>query len=165
MTLQSVVLITQYFQAMICLAGMGSFLWSSPALQSVTLILTMLIRKLSLSSAKAGQFLGFLQKKLCIYYHPFTRSEGKTLSREKLTETDCFLFAQDCHSCSHSSTLLIRHHLHHPRQLLRHGGAGHRVSPRHPPPPQRSYYSCLVLLFCHKLQDIFLIFQINPIIY
>ena len=73
-------LITGYFQAMICLAGMGSFLWSSPALQSVTLILTMLIRKLSLSSAKAGQFLGFLQKKLCIYYHPFTRSEGKTLS-------------------------------------------------------------------------------------
>ena len=68
------------FQAMICLAGMGSFLLSLPALQSVTLILTMLIRRLSLSSAKAGQFLGFLQKKLCIYYHPFTRSEGKTLS-------------------------------------------------------------------------------------
>ena len=71
---------------MICLAGMGSFLWSSPALQSVTLILTMLIRKLSLSSAKAGQFLGFLQKKLCIYYHPFTRSEGKTLSPVRVAE-------------------------------------------------------------------------------
>ena len=151
---------------MICLAGMGSFLLSLPALQSVTLILTMLIRKLSLSSAKAGQFLGFLQKKLCIYYHPFTRSEGKTLSPEIVTERFLSsLFPQDCHSCSHSSTLLIRHHLHHPRQLLRHGRAGHRVSPRHPPPTQRSYYSCLVLLFCHKLQDIFLIFQINPIIY
>ena len=146
---------------------MGSFLLSLPALQSVTLILTMLIRKLSLSSAKAGQFLGFLQKKLCIYYHPFTRSEGKTLSLERGAArfSFLFLFLQDCHSCSHSSTLLIRHHLHHPRQLLRHGRAGHRVSPRHPPPTQRSYYSCLVLLFCHKLQDIFLIFQINPIIY
>ena len=125
-------LITGYFQAMICLAGMGSFLLSLPALQSVTLILTMLIRKLSLSSAKAGQFLGFLQKKLCIYYHPFTRSEGKTLSLEESDwDSDCFLFVQDCHSCSHSSSLLIRHHLHHPRQLLRHGGTGHRVSQPH----------------------------------
>ena len=73
-------IITRYFQAMIFLAGTGSFLLSLPALQSVTLILTTLIRRHSLSSAKAGQFLGFLQKKLCIYYHPFTRSEGKTLS-------------------------------------------------------------------------------------
>ena len=125
-------IITRYFQAMIFLAGMGSFLLSLPALQSVTLILTMLIRKLSLSSAKAGQFLGFLQKKLCIYYHPFTRSEGKTLSPEIVTERFLSsLFPQDCHSCSHSSTLLIRHHLHHPCQLLRHGGTGHRVSHRH----------------------------------
>ena len=71
-------IITRYFQAMIFLAGTGSFLLSLPALQSVTLILTTLIRRHSLSSAKAGQFLGFLQKKLCFYYHLFTRSEGKT---------------------------------------------------------------------------------------
>ena len=128
----SLLLITGYFQAMICLAGMGSFLLSLPALQSVTLILTMLIRKLSLSSAKAGQFLGFLQKKLCIYYHPFTRSEGEAGDPG---QPGVMCRVQDCHSCTHSSSLLIRHHLHHPRQLLRHGGAGHRVSHRHPPPP------------------------------
>ena len=133
---------------MICLAGMGSFLLSLPALQSVTLILTMLIRKLSLSSAKAGQFLGFLQKKLCIYFHPFTRSEGKTLSLEKVAEVLTvsispglpFMF-----SLTHSS--------HSPSSAPSSSTATSWWSPtqsKSPPPTStRKLYSCLVLLFCH----------------
>ena len=153
----ALVLITGYFQAMICLAGMGSFLLSLPALQSVTLILTMLIRKLSLSSAKAGQFLGFLQKKLCIYYHLFTRSEGK-----KSQPSDGLWL--ECSGLPSMSSLILSSHS--PSSAPSSSTATSWSSRTQSKlPPSSTLYSCLVLLFSDKLTNILLIFQINPIIY
>ena len=134
---------------MIYLVAMVSFPWSLPALQSVTLTHTMLTRKPSLLSAKVEPYLGkpkggfshilnltfnfvldFLQRRLSIYYHLFTQSEGRSCPVCHDLATNSFS-CQDCHPCAHPPSLLLRHHLHHPRQLLRYGGARHRVSSQH----------------------------------